>query len=250
MEMKNVKKVFALVALILGFSVSAAAPNGLTLRAGGNFPVGTFGEGDKLGSLALSDAKAALGGAAIGYNAGLKYQFKVFGKLGMFATADFFYNGLKENIKEDLAEVLKVDDGDITLPSYMNAPVMLGLNYSFFNPAKVALWVEAGVGVNFRSITGQTVESETDIPLVGTVGASGDLTYDLNTTFAWQAGLGVSFMNSITLGLHYYAFGESVVKGETITSGSIADLGGELKSEFENGKLNPSVLVVRLGYTF
>lgn len=246
--MKNLKKVFALVAIVLGCSMSAVAQNGLTVRLGGNFPVGAFGEGDKLGSLAIEDAKAALGGAAIGYNLGLKYQVKVIAGLGAFATADFFYNGLKEDIKEDLVEVLKVDDGNITLPSYMNAPVMLGLNYSFFNPAKVALWVEAGAGVNFRSIT----KKETGGAVGSLVSANGESLYDLATTFAWQAGLGVSFNNAITLGLHYYGFGSAPVEGESTSDSS---LGGIINVEtkplsFAKGKLNPSMLVARVGITF
>ncbi len=248
MEMKNVKKVLALVAIIMGCAMSTVAQNGLTVRLGGNFPVGEFGEGDKLASLAIDNAKAALGGAAIGYNLGLKYQVKVIAGLNAFASADFFYNGLKEDIKENLTEVLKVDDGNITLPSYMNAPVMLGLNYAFLNKSKINPWVEAGAGVNFRSITKKVTEGA-----VGTlVAANGESLYDLATTFAWQAGLGVSFNNTITLGLHYYGFGSAPVEGETTTDGS---LGGLINVEskpvsFAKGKLNPSVLVARVGITF
>lgn len=236
--MKNVKKVMALVAVILGFAVSAYAQNGFTLRAGGNFPVGAFNKSD---NLALSNPEGVDGGSAIGFNAGLKYQFGIVGNLSAFATADFFYNGLKGDIKEDW----KGDNENITLPSYMNMPVMLGLNYTILDIIGTTLWAEAGAGANFRSITKST----------GSVGGSNasissESSYNLATTFAWQAGLGVSLDNTITLSLHYYGFGKSEIKGETITSGSIAGFGGEVKNEFKAGKLNPSMVVVRLGYTF
>ena len=70
--MKNVKKVMALVAVILGFAVSASAQNGFTLRAGGNFPVGAFNNGENAAELALSNPEATLGGGAMGFNVGLK----------------------------------------------------------------------------------------------------------------------------------------------------------------------------------
>jgi hypothetical protein len=88
--MKNVKKLMTLAAVILGFAASASAQNGFTLRAGGNFPVGAFNNGENAAELALSNPEATLGGAAIGFNAGVKYQFGVVGNLSAFATADFF----------------------------------------------------------------------------------------------------------------------------------------------------------------
>lgn len=239
--MKNVKKVMALVAVILGFAVSASAQNGFTLRAGGNFPVGAFNKSD---NLALSNPEGIDGGSAIGFNAGLKYQFGIVGNLSAFATADFFYNGLKGDIKEDL----KGDNESITLPSYMNIPVMLGLNYTILDIIGTTLWAEAGAGANFRSISKYTAEGA-----VGTIASgSTETIYSLATTFAWQVGLGVSIDNTVSLGLHYYGFGGANVKGESTVSGNLGGLiGGETKPlAFTNGKLNPSMVVVRLGYTF
>lgn len=239
--MKNVKKVMALVAVILGFAVSASAQNGFTLRAGGNFPVGAFNKSD---NLALSNPEGVDGGSAIGFNAGLKYQFGIVGNLSAFATADFFYNGLKGDIKEDW----KGDNENITLPSYLNIPVMLGLNYTILDIIGTTLWAEAGAGANFRSITKHTAEGA-----VGTIASgSTETIYSLATTFAWQVGLGVSIDNTVSLGLHYYGFGGANVKGESTVSGNLGGLiGGETKPlAFTNGKLNPSMVVVRLGYTF
>lgn len=242
--MKNVKKLMTLAAVILGFAASASAQNGFTLRAGGNFPVGAFNNGENAAELALSNPEATLGGAAIGFNAGVKYQFGVVGNLSGFATADFFYNGLKGDIKD----AWKGDNENITLPSYMNMPVMLGLNYTILDIIGTTLWAEAGAGANFRSISKSAAEGA-----VGTlISGNTETVYNLATTFAWQAGIGVSIDNTVTLGLHYYGFGGANVKGESTASGNLGGLiGGETKPlAFTNGKLNPSMVVVRLGYTF
>lgn len=238
--MKNVKKVMALVAVILGFAVSASAQNGFTLRAGGNFPVGAFNNGENAAELALSNSEATLGGAAIGFNAGVKYQFGVVGNLSAFATADFFYNGLKGDIKEDwhIEDLKDIEGIKFNTPSYMNIPVMLGLNYTILDIIGTTLWAEAGAGVNFRSITKNSAEYNSN-----NLDVSAEMTYDLATTFAWQAGLGVSIDNTVTLGLHYYGFGKSEIKGES----TIPVIGTK---SFKVGKLNPSMVVVRLGYTF
>ena len=97
---KNVKKMMALAAVLLGCSASAFAQDGLTLRFGGSFPVGSFGNGENATELALSNPNATFGGAATGFNAGVKYQLSIAGELSAFATADLFYNGLKGDIKE------------------------------------------------------------------------------------------------------------------------------------------------------
>ena len=241
---KNVKKMAAIVAVILGCSTSTFAQNGLTLRAGGNFPVGAFGNGENAVELALSNPNATFGGAATGFNAGLKYQLSLVGNFSAFATADFFYNGLKGDIKE----AWKGDSENITLPAYMNIPVMVGLNYTILDIASATLWAEAGAGANFRSIT----KSSAKAALGTIVSGSAETTYNLTTTLVWQAGIGVSLAKTITLGLHYYSFGGADIKGESTSSGNLGGLisGGSKPMPFTYGNLNPSMVVVRLGYTF
>lgn len=241
--MKNVKKAIALVAVIFGVSMSSFAQSGLSVRVGGNFPMGSFAEGGSLSDIALSNASSTLGGAATGLNAGLKYQFGILGDLSVFASADLFYNGLKSDLKEDLQ---KIDD-DAEFPSYLNIPVMVGANYQLLDIAGAALWVEAGLGVNFRNIS--SLESETEI--LGSEFETGT-SYKMATTFAWEAGIGVSVAEKVSLGLHYYAFGSSTVNGDPFVKdgGAIGDWADQFKDEFQSGKLNPSMIVIRLGYHF
>ena len=132
----------------------------------------------------------------------------------------------------------------------MNIPVMVGANYALLDILGTPLWVEAGAGMNFRYITASEVSSA-----VGSL-ISGNTTseYNFTTSFAWQAGIGVSLLDKISVGLHYYGLGAAEISGETTTTTS-GDLGGLLNGttkpiEFTAGNLNPSMVVVRLGYTF
>lgn len=241
--MKNVKKAIALVAVIMGISTASFAQDGLSVRAGGNFPVGTFAQG-KATDLALSSLKSELGGAATGFNVGLRYQLGILGDISAFASADLFYNGLKSEIKDDL----KGDNENVTLPSYMNIPVMVGANYTILDIIGTTLWAEAGIGVNFRNITSSTFAAA-----VGSlVSGSTESDYNLSTSFAWQVGVGVSVSSKVSLGLHYYGFGAADVRGEQTASGNLGGLiSGETKPvDFTLGKLNPSMVVIRLGYHF
>ncbi len=251
--MKKFKKAISLVAIMMSMSAVAVAQNGLSVRAGGNFPVGTFGQGEGT-NIALVSSVSELGGAATGFNVGLKYQLGVVGNLSAFASADLFYNGLNGDAEENYS--VDVDGADVTKPAYLNIPAMLGLNYTIVDFSGTTLWVEAGAGVNFANITSSSVEYNTELPLLGTVEANSKSVYDMATTFAWQAGFGVS-LNKLSLGLHYYGFGKAPISYETSIDANASNLGslgiGNILGEegkFEVGKVQPSMVVVRLGYTF
>ena len=240
--MKNVKRVIVCVAVMLGMSTIGFAQSGLSVRVGGSFPVGTFAQGGA-GDMALMMPASELGAAATGVNGGVKYQLNILGDLGVFASADLFYNGLKKEV----VETMKDDNENVELPSYMNIPLMVGVNYTLLKFAGASLWAEAGAGVNLRNITASSASAA-----VGTlISGSTESNYDFSTSVAWQVGVGVS-LSKLSLGVHYYGFGASEISGETTTS---ADLGGILGGvtkpmEFTAGKLNPTMLVARVSYTF
>lgn len=240
--MKNVKRSIACIAIMLGVATVGFAQSGLSVRVGGSFPVGTFAKGDA-GDMALTIPTSELGAAATGINGGVKYQLNVLGDLGVFASADLFYNGLKN----DVVETMKGDNENVELSSYMNIPLMLGANYTLLELSGTSLWVEAGAGINLRNITANSASSA-----VGTlISGNTESNYDFSTSAAWQVGVGVS-LSKFSLGVHYYGLGASEISGETMTS---ADLGGILNGEtkpveFTAGKLNPTVLVARMSYTF
>lgn len=227
--MKKVKKAIALVAVILGISTASFAQNGLSIRGGGNFPVGTFAKGDAT-NIALNSIKSELGGAATGFNVGVKYQLGLLGGISAFASADLFYNSLKSDIKEDLKNAASLlGDDNYTTPAYMNLPVMVGVNWSLLNIVGTKLWVEAGAGPNFRNITSP---------------GNDDFSYEATTTLAWQIGVGASLGNRLSLGLHYYGFGASEIDLDSKTAF------GDAIDELRDGELKPSMMVLRLGVHF
>lgn len=240
--MKNVRRVIACVAVMLGVSTIGFAQSGLSVRVGGSFPVGTFAQGGA-GDMALMIPTSELGAAATGVNGGVKYQLNILGDLGVFASADLFYNGLKK----DVVETMKGDNENVNLPSYMNIPLMAGVNYTLIELLGASLWAEAGAGVNLRNITASSASAA-----VGTlISGNTESDYDFSASVAWQVGVGVS-LSKLSLGVHYYGFGASEISGESTTSADLGGIfGGETKPiEFTAGKLNPTMLVARVSYTF
>ena len=235
--MKLINKLIAAIALTMGVS-TASAQNGLSIHAGNAFPIGAFSQGDKASDIALNNISSNYGGAATGFNVGAKVQLSILGDLSAFVEANFLYNGLKKELKKK--------GNDNSLPSYINMPVMAGVNYTLFEVLGTTFWAEAGVGMNFSKITNSVSlnfsESVLDI--------SKEANYDLTTSLAWKAGIGVTIANKFSLGAHYYGFGASNISGETTSSINMGNITSDFKDSFSQGTLKTSMIVVRLGYHF
>ena len=238
--MKTINRLFASIALIVGTFTAASAQNGLSIHAGNNFPIGVFSRGNTVGDIALNNSNSSYGGAAMGFNAGAKFQLSVLSDLSAFVSADFFYNGLKKELKEGF------NDHSKSLPSYMNMPVMAGINYTLFEILGTTFWAEAGAGMNFRNIT-NNVSLSLD---ANTIGVSTEEAYDLTCSLAWKAGIGATLASKLSLGIHYYGFGASDISGETTSTLNVGSLTSEMKDSFTGGKLKAAMIVVRLGYHF
>lgn len=244
--MKRMKRLIAFVAVVLGMSMTTwaqNAQNGFSLRTGGSFPVNFLDKDGGISGITFDNAATTFGDAAMGWNAGLKFQFKLLGSLSMFASADVFYSdvtdeytGLLDDLGLDLND-LGVDENMI-LPLCLNAPVLVGLNWQIINLKIVQLWAEAGVGVNFHSVFSL---DEEDVYFERSLEA--DDLYRTAAAVAWQAGAGITLGGKVSLGVHYYAFGNSDVN-------TVDDWADKLAGEFESGKVNPSMMVLRLGYHF
>lgn len=239
--MKNVKRIFTLIAVALSLSVSSFAQNGFAVYAGGNFPVGAFAKGGSLNDIAINNVESTLGGAATGFNAGVKYQFKLIDDLSLFLSADLFYNGMKEELKQSLENATDMIGVDADLPSYINVPLMIGANYTLLNIGSGSLWGEAGFGVNLRDISDSEAE-------VGVIESESD--YHITTSYVWQAGAGVTLGDRVSIGVHYYAFGNSPISGVNNTELDYDNIIGNLQNEFKVGSLKPSMVVMRLGFHF
>ena len=235
--MKVINRFIATIALTMGVA-TLSAQNGLSLHAGNPFPIGAFSQGDTAGDIALNNISSSYGGAATGFNIGAKFQLSILGDLSAFATVDFFYNGLKKELKESL--------NDNSLPSYINMPVMAGVNYTLFEILGTTFWAETGAGMNFRNIT-NSISLNIN---ANTIGISSEENYDLTSSLAWKAGLGATIINKFSLSLHYYGFGANDISGETTSTIHTGIITNELKDSFTGGKLKTSMLVVHLGYHF
>ncbi len=226
--------VAAVAALMVSFGVANAQT---TVSVGVALPQGDFGSQVYGPDFALSYPNGTVGGAATGFQIGLKQQFKVpLIGLSFFASADFMYNGLAESFKSDAVLT------EVTYPNYINVPLMLGANYQFNFTPLLGIYVEAGAGLNARFIT----KSETTTNAVVT-NVTTTTTYSPAFTFAYQFGAGVKLVKLVSVGVNYYSLGSAPVKGKA--SGSALGVSGET-SEITRGTLNPGILALRVGFSF
>lgn len=248
--MKNVKRLVAIIAVVLGVSASTFAQNGFSLRFGGSFPVGTFAEGGSMSNITLGNAAAAFGDAAMGWNAGLRGQFKLLGGINLFATADVFYSDVASDYVGAFAENGVDIKNNSLLPMCVNAPVMAGVNLKLIDLKVLSLWAEAGVGVNFHSVFLMDDWDSFDNVVVDELKYS-DM-YRTAASVAWQVGAGITIAKKVSLGVHYYTFGASEIEGTLFgeEGGALNDWANKLVGEFDSGEITPSMLVLRLGYHF
>lgn len=217
--MKNVKFcIAAIAALVMGMGVANAQG---TIRAGVGLPMGTFAKGTNVdwGVLAGSEN----GVSALGFNAGVEYRIPMVSGLSLMFTGDIMYNSLTSEAKTNLKNL------NCTAPSYLNIPLMAGANFNLDMGKSLALFVEGGLGLNVRLLTGAK------IPIIG------DVSFKPAFTFAFQGGAGIKFQGRYSLGVNYYVLGKADVKGKYTLLG---------EQEYTGGTIAPQLLTIRLGYDF
>lgn len=243
--MKKLSKVFALaVLLIIGGQAMAQTRGTMYLSAA--LPMGDYSEVNQLGSTALWGGESdTYGGAGIGFNAGLKWDFGIGVRgVSVVLSVDGIYNGPNADMKDcykGLKETYSLLNSNITMttPKYVNVPVMLGLRYTLYLNPQLGIYAEGGVGGNARFITDYTAKY-TDL-----VGNKHNEVYEYNTalSFAYQAGLGIEVSRNLVIGCSLYNLGAAPVKG-TYSIDNIEDV------EFENGTLEPVMVLGRIGFRF
>lgn len=243
--MKKLSKVFALaVMLILGGQAMAQTHGTMYLSAA--FPMSDFASVNQLSSTALwGGENDNYGGAGIGFNAGLKWDFGIGVRgVSVVLSVDGIYNGPNAEMKEcykDLKETYDLLSSNITMttPKYVNVPAMLGLRYTFYLNPQFGIYAEGGVGGNARFITNYTAKY-TDL-----LGVKHNEVYEYNTafSFAYQAGLGIEVSRNLVIGCSLYNLGAAPVKG----SYSVDNVDNV---EFEHGTLEPVMVLGRIGFRF
>lgn len=256
--MKKLVRMFAMAAMLVIGSQALAQTNG-TMFLGASFPMKDYGTFDGFNEFSLTTADESYAGAAVGFNAGLKWCFNVGVKgLGVMLSVDGFYNGPNSDLKAAYR------NGESTMgnqwlsgsfsydatPKYINVPAMVGLNYMFRINPQLGVYVEAGAGGNCRFIT--------DMQTTGTLTTLGITTKTVTTqsfdpafSFAYQAGLGIEVAKNFVIGCSFYNLGSAQVNGDqkvkTVVGNGTPDTQTSYK---EMGNMNPMMLLGRIGFKF
>lgn len=240
-EPNPMKKIF-LFLILAAFAIQANAQTHFSIHLGAGFPQGDFGT-YKNPERVVIETNGKHGGATIGFNIGMKAKIDIpsIEGLGIIATGDFFLNGITNDIEDDMDK-----DYAVTLPKYINIPLMVGANYTYPIADNIGLFGEAAIGINFRKITDLTLEGEDDVEEVD------EISFDNATSLAFQVGAGFIFNEKFSVGIHYYSLGTSKVKGDVDYS-YIDPYYGEEHSgsgSIKGGKLSTSILALRIGFHF
>ncbi|MEE0961645.1 MAG: hypothetical protein U0L54_03745 [Bacteroidales bacterium] len=253
--MNRVLRCLSLVAVlaILGINYSKAQVD-FSFHAGLVSPLASFADSRASNGQIAWMEKTGRAGAGLGFEAGMKFRYGIpsIQGLGVIVTADLFYNGPNTDVKDfwqDQADEMfdnsNVEDVEITLPKYVNLPIMIGANYNhqLSNSVKVygegALGLNIGMLTNFRQqIIGDNIEKITGV------------NYETNTSFAFQIGAGVLFSDRFSLGVYYYALGNQKIKGkyseeEIYYGDSYVD-----EDMLNLRSINPTMFVVKAGFHF
>lgn len=244
--------------LVVGGQAMSQTRGAMFLSA--SFPsFSDYGEFDNFDDFALTSNDDD-GGAGIGFNLGLKWYFNVGVEgLGVMLSLDGFYNGPNSDLKTAYRNKEGYIDGQYftgleynSTPKYINAPLMLGVNYIYhFNP-NFGIYAEAGAGGNARFIT--SMESVYEYNELGaTIRRTTTQKYDNAFTFAWQAGAGIEVAKNLVIGFSFYDLGKADVKGEETISRRNLNEGvttNEPSRPNTLGHLHQVMMLGRIGFTF
>lgn len=254
--MKKTLLTIAVLALLGMGAAQAQKTTHFTLKVGGNIPTGSFAEatGDySAGPInwGLSD-KSKKGGAGLGVNVGMQLKFDIpsVKGLGVIVSVDGMYNSLSRDVKGYFDDMVDDLDGTtsefaVTLPSYINIPIMVGLGYMYEPTHNLGIFAEAGLGVNIRIIS--KFEEYRYVPATNNE-VINTTTYNTTGTFAYRIGAGIMLNKKFSIGLDYYGLGIAKADGTTYTE--INGVEQSNPQKFKGGKITPSNLAIRFGISF
>ena len=223
-----------------------------SVHLGGSIPMGFWMEEEP--PLVVEPAKSSsqndgifYGDADKGVSLGVKAKYNIpqIKGLGIMATADVFFNTSHNYNCTDTDE-----DHIYKYPKYFNIPLMLGLNYNLAIGNNWSIWAESGIGANLRIITNNEWG----------FGFGNDFShidhyytyyYENTATLAFQVGVGTTIKDKVSLGIHYYHLGSKDVIGVFTAEYPLEPTWDASIYPHNNyGKLDASMLVVRVGYHF
>ena len=282
-KMKKIITRLVLVALLISGGKTFAQKDGFSLHLSGVFPNGKFAEFDDNDKVcALANGSSKTGSAGTGVGVGFKYQFPIpqVANLRFLVGAELMYNPLNGDAKDWFDDkfdsgkgsehgsegVLSYDyDYEVTLPKYLNVPLMAGLNYAFKLNDKINIFGEFAAGINMRLFTNAKILRERE----GTGWYNNGYTtvyydftdtyeliykYDNAIAFAYRFGAGITF-DKISIGLHWYNLGSAKVKGKIeseydYNSSINGNSHNSDKEKFKWKDLSISMMTLTVGYHF
>ncbi|MCI6645206.1 MAG: PorT family protein [Bacteroidales bacterium] len=242
--------VLTAVMIFLSADLSAQT-NGFSLHIGGTMPMGSFAQSSNAFLDYGSGKAAAANGFAIGAKAQYSFPIPIVRRLKAMLTVDLLYNGMQNEAKNNLEGYGNMDGYfETSAPSYYNIPIMAGVNLSPLVLGPIKLYGEIGMGVNFRMVSDMQRVFEVKASDGSTRQFAGTVSFDNAATFAFQLGIGLCFLNRVSVGLSYYNLGRTELKGSfTSFEGAeemISSIANEYQ-EFSNGKIGTDMFVVRVG---
>ena len=251
--MKKIITWLILATLLISGGKTFAQKDGFSLHLSGVFPNGKFAEFDDNDKVcALIDDNSKTGSAGTGFGVGFKYQFPIpqVANLRFLVGAELMYNPLNGDAKDWFDD--EYDDYEVTLPKYLNVPLMAGLNYAFKLNDKINIFGEFAAGINMRLFTNAKRERSDDE--YGSYNYTSKCKYDNAITFAYRFGAGVTF-DRISIGLHWYNLGSAKVKGKIEMEENYSDSNGTTehdsdKEKFKWKDLSISMMTLTVGYHF
>lgn len=258
------KKVLLLVAaFVAGISaMQAQNNNGFTFFLGVASPTGEFSYSDvEDGEWALSNDDEKGGGAGLGFDIGLQYNYGIqqVPGLSVIFSADAILNTLNDDIKDfvddwmDDAEDNDYDDYSFKTPKYYNLPIMAGANYTYKINDMLSVYGEMTMGLCFRKITNMEYHYEYDKTISGVhydVENTTTLEYDLSTSFAYRLGTGVVLKDKYNIGLSFWNLGAAKVKGKAYYEYQSGTTSMDDDERFSGKKVAPTMYMLRVGFKF
>ena len=250
---KSILVKLTMIAMLFAFGMNCAtAQTKFSLHAGLASPLGSFADSRAENEQMAWINRTDRAGAGMGFNLGMKMHFPIqsIKGLSVVATADFFYNGPNSDVKDfrdDMVDDMLTyrDDYTLTLPKYINVPIMVGANYKYGVSKTAQLWGEGTLGLNIGKITALSINA-----VDGNSEGNLKRSYTSNTSFAFQIGAGVILSNKFSIGVHYYALGGQKVEGkwaeEEIFGGTVDTEDGK----FTFRTINPSIFAIKVGFHF
>ena len=257
-------KKITLVTFLMFLSVIAFAqkPVKFGVYLGGAAPLGNMGESSTIDKTSLfplknyvfanEEATQGFAGAGVGLGFDVTIALPVEG-LGVFGGLDFIYNSTNSDLvkylddqKKEIEKMPGVSSYEYNIPNFMNIPLLFGVNYQHNFNNIIGIFGEAGVGPNFRLISGEETKTEYS----SQPDATTHWKYDSNVTLGFKIGAGVMMWDKMSIVLDFYSLGSAKIKG-TLTAKSGDDDVTPANNKFETkNAISASELVLRVGYHF